>query len=250
LNERGRTKRDPSAQGGATDGYARLTSALDRFQEAHFWIHGMEDAYHFSSPFRWHLNAFLRALKEVPGLLQMALQNDSGFPGWFKERRAQLNHDKLIGLLSKNRDFIVHRSMLVPRSHGMVGITEGRGLKLGLTFPVHPLENSDDAMGRYLKHARKSGDFLGILTPDDDSVPCIYREWKLPEFDDELVDVCAKGWLRTGELVQDTLRRLGEKPSPLDLDCRHNSQDVKYRLFDRSSLRKRIGGRRRSLKGK
>ena len=26
------------------------------FEEAHFWIHMMEEYYHFADPFRWHLN--------------------------------------------------------------------------------------------------------------------------------------------------------------------------------------------------
>ena len=34
--------------------------------------------------------------------------------------------------------------------------TELRGMKLGLTFPIHPLEDSDDAMDRYLWYAETS----------------------------------------------------------------------------------------------
>ena len=48
--------------------HTKIESALDRLEEAHFWIHKMEEHYHNADPFRWHLNAFLKALREVPQL--------------------------------------------------------------------------------------------------------------------------------------------------------------------------------------
>ena len=102
----------------------------------------MEAHYHEADPFRWHLNVFLKAIKEVPDLLQMAMQNEHGFTTWFREQRKQLSADPLIATLSKHRDFVVHRSMLVPRSHGIVGIIEGRGFKLVARASPTPLSIS------------------------------------------------------------------------------------------------------------
>ena len=65
----------------------RIEPALDRFREAHFWLHGLEEHYHFADPLRWHLNAFLKSLKEVPQLLQMGLQNQKGFSKWYAAER-------------------------------------------------------------------------------------------------------------------------------------------------------------------
>jgi hypothetical protein len=67
----------------------KISSTHDRFQEAHFWIHMLERYYHSSDPFRWHLNSFLRAAKEVPQLLLMELQNEKGFKAWFKEHKTK-----------------------------------------------------------------------------------------------------------------------------------------------------------------
>ncbi len=215
--------------------YEKIGSALDRFQEAHFWIHMMEEYYHNADPFRWHLNVFLKALKEVPDLLQMAMQNEDGFTEWFREQCNQLNSDPLIAVLSKQRDLVVHRSMLVPQSSGTVGITEGRGFKAGLTVPIDPLEDSDKALLRYAMHF-KDVDFLGLVTPDEDSVPCVEREWRLREFDEELVDLCARAWLRVGETIDAVLRWQGAEPPPLALDCRHDSRQVRLKLFNRDAL--------------
>jgi hypothetical protein len=114
------------------DALDRIAASFDRFQETHFWIHSLESHYHYASQFRWHLNAFLKALNEVPQLLQMELQNEPGFTPWFRERRDLLQQDELIAHLSKQRDIAVHQRMLVPNSECTVGITELRGIKLGI----------------------------------------------------------------------------------------------------------------------
>lgn len=219
--------------------YEKIASALDRFQEAHFWIHMMDAYYHSADPFRWYLNVFLKALKEVPHLIQMAMQNEDGFTEWFREQRQKLNADPLITAFAKQRDFVVHRSMLVPQSSGTIGITEGRGFKAGMSLPIHPLEDSEQAILRCAHHF-KDLDFLGLVTPDEDSMPCVYREWRLSEFDEELVDVCSRAWLRVGETIEAVLRWQGADPPSLSLDCRHGGQQVRFKLFDREKLIKQI----------
>ena len=223
------------------DGFDKLTSALDRYQEAHFWLHMMEQHYHFADPFRWHLNVFMKALKEVPDMVSMALQNELGFPAWFHGQRGALKGDPLIQALFKGRDRVVHREMLVPMSHAAVGVTEGRGMKLGMSFPVDPLADSDVGMERYLRSVRRAGDdktadFLGVLVRDEDSLPCVRREWRLAEFDEELVDLCARAWLRMGVTLEATLRWLGENPPPQTLNCRSSHQAILYKTYDRELL--------------
>lgn len=217
--------------------YERLNSTLDRFQEAHFWLHMMERHYHDADPFRWHLNVFIKALKEVPILAARELQNDPGFAAWFRPHRAELATDPLIASLAKSRDRIVHGSMLVPESRAAVGVTEGRGMKLGMSFPIHPLEDSDSGMLRYLANARHQGrDFLGILMPDDDSLPCVEREWRLQGFDEEVIDLCSRAWLRVGETVANILEWLGAEVPPQTLGCRTGHQAVRFKTYSREAL--------------
>lgn len=216
--------------------FRKVESSADRFQEAHFWIHTLERYYHDANPFRWHLNAFLKTLKEIPQVLQMELQNESGFASWFRNQLAALRTDPLIEELSKRRDIVVHKGMLVPRSRAFIGLTEGRGMKWGVAFPIHPLENSDDAMQRYICNVKKSGDFLELLRPDDESLPCIEREWRLDGFDEEIVDLCARAWLRVGETIGASIKWLGAEFPLLSLDCRHSSQFVQIKVYSREKL--------------
>jgi hypothetical protein len=225
--------------------FQKLDAPFDRFREAHFWIHTMEEYYHEADPFRWHLNAFLKALKEVPQLLEISLQNEPGFTAWFRDHKVRLRQDPLIAALSKGRDLIVHRGMLVPNSPGFLGVTEGRGLKMGFSLPLHALEDSDAAMERYLRLAKTDKDFLGILRDDEDSLPCVQREWRLEGIDGaddgaDIVDICARAWLRLGETIVDILKWSGADVPALSLDCRHGSENVRLKLYDRDDLRKRM----------
>ena len=225
---------------------ARIETSFDRLREAHFWIHGIEQHYHYAEQFRWHLNAFLKALKEVPKLLSIELQNMPGFSSWFRDQQKSLAQDPLIAHLAKQRDIVVHRRMLLPDSECTVGITELRGIKLGIGFPSSPHEDSNHAMHLYLRVAATRGDFLGILSPDEDSVPCVRRIWRLTGFDADVVALCARAWLRTGETVADVVRWLGAEPPPLSLGCRHADQKVQFKLFNREKLTaefRELGGR-------
>lgn len=213
-----------------------MDPVLDRFREAHFWLHMLEQYYHSAEPFRWHLNVYIKAIKEVPDLILMSLQNEAGFRAWYGPKRQALELDPLIQLLSKTRDFVVHRGMLKLHSRGMIGITEGRGLKLGFRFHVDPIEDSDDAMDRFLHFIARSGDFFGMLTEDEDSMPCVQREWHLPNLEGELVDVCAQAWLRLGETITEVLLWLGTEPAPLSLDCRHSADRVQIKSYERTVL--------------
>ncbi len=215
--------------------HKKIEDALERHHEAHFWLHGMESHYHVADPFRWHLNAFLKALDEVPTLLSMKLQNEKGFPKWFRAPASSLRTDPLIDALAKHRDFVVHRGMLVPSSKAFIGVTEGRGLKAGMSYPINPLDDSDQAMDRYLE-LYAGPDFLGVLTPDEDSVPCVFREWHLPQFKEEIVEVCARAWLRVGETMLDVLKWLGGGNERFSLDCRHGARDYRFRTYDRDLL--------------
>jgi hypothetical protein len=221
-------------EGFVSDGFEKLASTIDRFQEAHLWLHTMEDYYHFADKFCWSLNVFLKALNEVPNLIGMELQNQSGFPKWFRDHRHDLKSDPLIHALSKGRDRVVHKSMLLPKSSAAVGVTEGRGMKLGFGMNINPLQDSDHAMHCYLA----AGDFFDILMPDEDSLPCVEREWRLPDFDEELIDLCSPAWLRVNDTVADVLKWLGEDVPPQTLACRRTHQAVRFKTYNRATLRK------------
>jgi hypothetical protein len=116
--------------------------------------------------------------------------------------------------------------------------------------PIHPLDDSDKAILRCALQF-KDHDFLALITPDEDSVPCVHREWRLQNFDEELVDLCARAWLRIGDTIEAVLRWQGVDPPPLSLECRHNNHRVRWKLYNRDDLiaqvQSAVSGEERSL---
>lgn len=221
----------------------KAPASMDRFEEAHFHLHCMERFYHFADEFRWSLGGFLRSLKEVPQLIGMELQGESGFSAWYKKERQVLRDDPLINFLAGHRNFVVHRGMLLPKSSGVVGITKGRGIKFGLAQAINPRQNSDIAMHRHLWAIKNGGvDISGVLPNDDgsedeDTLPCVERVWRLEPFEEGVLDVSAKAWLRLGKTLLAVAVRVGCEEPLLSLTCLHPRQKVQLMLYSRGTLK-------------
>ncbi len=190
-----------------------IESSLDRLNEAAWSIRMMEDNYHQADQFRWSLNSFLRVIKEVIQILTMELQNKPEILECFKIEKARIHEDSFMKNLFKQRDFVVHQSMLKPASSGSVGFTRGKGLKLGIGMPINPLEDSREAILKYIQHVATDKDFLGILYTEDDGggeYTCVQREWRLdilPEH--EIIELSASAWQVVGDIVYEVASRLG-----------------------------------------
>ena len=128
-----------------------IESSLDRFSEVHWQIHQIEQHYHSPERVRFPFNGFIRAIKEIPQILSMELQNRNDYDTIIKPKLETLERDPLFSLLSIKRNYIVHKGMLDIHSSGTIGTTEGKGFKIGFPFPVAPWETSDDAYSRFIK---------------------------------------------------------------------------------------------------
>src|SRR5258708_1991611 len=111
----------------------------------------MEANFHEPAGFRYSANSFIRATKEVPGLLMKNIQRHPNVRRAIDPVLSKLNQNDLFVVLKKRRDFIVHQGMLDLQSEGNVRAVEGHRVKMSFPFPVAPPERSDDAYERY-KH--------------------------------------------------------------------------------------------------
>jgi hypothetical protein len=211
-----------------------LASSLDRMREAEWHIRMMEEHYHCADHFRWSLNSFLRTLKEVLQLVSMEIQSHSEIVPWFQEEKRKLKAEPLISFLYKQRDDVVHKSMLLPASSGFIGFTRGRGLKLGISSPIDPKDDSETAMLKYIHFAAKEKDFLGILYDEEDGsgeYSCVQREWRLAEFpDNELTELAGQAWEKVSALVMEVAIKLGAKVVPQKIRL-GNPDHVRFKTY-------------------
>lgn len=223
--------------------FMSLESSLDRLKEAEWFIHMMEEHYHEADQFRWSLNSFLRTLKEVIQLVSMEVQNKPEVVAWFRDEKERVEKDPLLSFLSKQRDLIVHRSMLKPASTAFIGFTRGRGLKLGISMPIDPLEDSRIAILRYIDVAASKKDIMGILYMEEDGsgeYTCVQREWKLAAYpDQELTSLAATAWERVAQLTLEVAEKLGASVIKPRVVLGDRNQ-VQFEIYEPSWIKKQF----------
>jgi hypothetical protein len=222
--------------------HARIAAALDRWNECHWHIHQMEASYHEPEPFRYSLNSFVRAAKEVPSILKHDLQQNVATSKLLAPLVEQLLKNELFLVLKKRRDFIVHQGMLELKSRGSVGTVEGRRVKISFPFHVDPAESSDDAYERY-KVLCRTDRLLRGLGPDCDSSPAVWRTWMLPQFPNrDLLDVAFEAWMLLGELLSTAVQALEGAPINLTMPCRHDPERVRIRVYSQREFFLEVDG--------
>jgi len=181
--------------------------------------------------FRYSLNAFIRAIADVPELLTKNLEKHKSVHATIKPKLKELKATPLFSVLTLRRNFIVHQGMLAVQSHGAVYAMEGNKVKLGFPFRVETWESSDDAYERY-KNACRTDKILRGLGPDCDSSPAIVRTWMIPQIPNrDLLDVAFDAWTLLGQLLSDAVIALGGEPIDLTMDCRHTPALVRIKRY-------------------
>lgn len=220
-----------------------IEAALDRWSECHWNLHQMEGNYHHPHGFRYALNSFIRAFKEVPQILTMGIQNHPELREATAPSMAALEASDLYRVLTSSRNFLVHRGMLQFESRGCAGTVEGTRTKFSFPFPVHPEETSEEAYERYKEVCKRDKMVRDLLGPDCDSAPAIWRTWIIKAFPGrDLLDVAFDAWCKVGEVLSATLEGAGASALDLSMQCRHDPELVKVRRFSQRDFFLEVDG--------
>jgi hypothetical protein len=183
------------------------------------------------------LSSFLRALKEVPQLLTLAVEGHRNPKEWKAKRSDMVGGDPLLSYLAKQRDIVVHQKALLPGSTCFVGTTEGRGVKFGIGMPLDPMQDSRIGIERMLGLIAMHGDTFGILANDHESLPCVERIWRLDRFpDEEVIDLACDAWGRMADFFNVTLEHLGKDRHEFKVE-RRPANEVRIVMFNRHHMR-------------
>lgn len=223
--------------------HKHIEASLDRWQEVHWQIHQIENHYHEPDGVRFSFNALIRAAKEIPQILSMELQNRDDYREHIRPILDDLKDDPLFSLLSKKRDFVVHRGMLEIHSSGSIGTTEGRGWKIAFPFRVEPWESSNDAYLRFRETCKRDKGIRNLMGPDCDSWPMLQRKWLLPEFpDDDFLEVAVTTWRTSGAAISRILTHLGGDNLGTELLCAHDPEKVRNREYSQEEFFRFVDG--------
>lgn len=192
----------PLYPSGMADYGCPIPATHDRFTEAHYFLGRMQTEYHEPDPFRWNLNAFLQALKSVPGLVNVELQKREGFREWWTEAKQELQSDPLLSRFAKGRDLLVHRGMLTARSTVEAGLFRSGEM-------VASIETEADINARSSWLLRQFAEFLkddeDLAQSAADGVELgIRRTWVVEELgaEDDILAVSYNAWAKLGPIME------------------------------------------------
>jgi len=202
----------------------------------------MEGNYHQPDAFRYALNAFIRAIADVPELLAKDLERYELVRRAIKPKLEALKANDLVSILRRRRNFIVHQGMLDVESKGAIHVVEGSKVKLGFPFRVATWESSDDAYERYKETCRKDKVWRG-MGPDCDSSPAIVRAWMIPDIPGrDLLEVAFDAWTLIGQLLSETVVALGGDALDLSMPCRHVPELVRIQHYSQREFFMSVDG--------
>ncbi len=183
-----------------------VSSAHDKTNEAHYFLHEMMEHYHDCDRFRYSLSAFLQAARSVTLLLQAELTARDGFEAWYHPWREKMKQNKTLTILNSERVRVVHKETLIPASTMFFGRFEYGRWKSGLDgLPLDPMEDSTRALVRYRALDEKGIGKFHYLEPQR-SCNCVEygltRKWSLDVLEGkELTDFCTEAFAAIVEVV-------------------------------------------------
>ena len=162
----------------------------------------MAAEYHDPHAFRYNLNAFIQALRNVTFILQAEKEKPDGFAKWYENARDRLKADDRLKRFVNARNLIVKRQMLESSSELKVGIFRGRRYKLGVGGDVIHYRSSHEI----LKTAQAF--FVGNMIDEGHSALWeqlgVFREWRVQELGQgEVVSTCCEALSSIARLVEE-----------------------------------------------
>lgn len=200
-----------SAASAHVDERCPLQDTHDKYNEAHYFIEQMMVEWHRPEPFRWSMNAFLQALRNVTFYLQNELAHQDGFRAWYEGQQAQMRGDELLRKFVDGRNIVVKQRNLIVQSVAEIGMFRYRKSKLGMHVPV-PAHLPSEYILR--EHAPK----LGFLDEEHSAIGEEYgvqRTWIVEELGEgNVLRLCDQAWSKIGHVLAAAHDFVGRKWVP------------------------------------
>lgn len=186
----------------------------DRLAEAQYFLVGMLQEYHNPEQFRWNLNAFLQALRNVTFVLQKQLAHTEGFGTWWSGKQAELRGDELLRAFVEGRNLVVKQGNLEIESKATLGVFRDHRCRAGFTVqvpsevPSHVLLSTFAPKLEFIDDAHSAiGEEYGVD-----------RDWIARELGDgNVVDLCDQAWRRVSAVMDAAHQFVGIATDETDL---------------------------------
>lgn len=155
--------------------HSPISSTVDKLWESWYFILMMLQNYHDPHAFRYNLNAFIQALRNITFMLQSEEKKPEKFDAWYRDKQEAMRANQLLRRFVDARNMVVKKQMLATASFARLGLFRDRKFKLGVGGDVDPFVDSRD----YLSKATSFmvGFFLDLEHSAIGEQIGVYRQW-------------------------------------------------------------------------
>lgn len=194
-----------------------IPATLDKFHEAFFFLNQTMRSYHSPAEFRFNLNAFIQALRNITFMLQSEENKTEGFAEWYAAKQEEMRGNELLKKFVGARNLIVKQGMLEARSTAHVGIFKGRNFHVGVGGNISPFMDTRSIFEK----AREF--YIGYMIDEEHSAIGeqigVEREWVVDEIGPgEVVTLCYRALDYMSNLVSEAHGLYGVKLEPLSVE--------------------------------
>ncbi len=185
-----------------------IPSTVDKFREAHYFLVAMSKTYHSPHAFRYSLNAFIQALRNITFMLQSEPGKPASFECWYAEKQEDMRSDAQLRQFVEARNLIVKKAMLTPSSEAQIGLFRWRRLKLGFSVQADPFVHGRELLRRSREFCLKT--FLDEEHSAIGEEAGVWRKWVVDGIGKEdAVSHCGAALRKLSSLVEEASKLWG-----------------------------------------
>ncbi len=202
---------------------------VDRIKEATHFLQEMLIHYHEPELFRFSLNAFIQAARNITFVMQAEQNRIPLFANWYSEKQKDMRETRPLRAFVDARNTIVKRQSLEQKSFIRAGLFVGRKYKLGTTGALSPYRPNSFLM-KCVKVC-----FTDLFIDKEHSVIGeqlgFQREWKCPMLGNgEVAALCLEALDYFGLLLAELAHLRGCHFKWVPGGCRAHNQAIAGRL--------------------
>jgi hypothetical protein len=188
-----------------------LAEADDKHEEAHYFIGRMMDEWHYPSEFRWNLNAFVQALRNVTFALQSTLADQPRFRSWYEGQQDAMRGDPLLRKFVEGRNIVVKKRNLLIKSTMHIGVFKHRRQKIGMNIDV-PVDVPSVVI--LAEHVPKFG-LISENHPFIGEEYGVLRNWIAEDLGEgSVLELCDEAWSKIGDVLSAAHTLVGWNSTP------------------------------------
>lgn len=215
-----------------------ISSTINKFKEAEFFLAKTIENYHNPNEFQYNLNAFIQAFRNITFMLQSEKNKPTNFDTWYSGKQEEMRNHNILRKLVNARNIVVKQSSLSHRSKVQVGLFRGRKMKLVYIHEIDPMTDTKEILEMGKKH------FIGFMLDEGHSAieeqVGVKRTWVVEELgEEEIVSICFTAIKYMRGLICEALELFGVKVVYDDVNLNMSKIQVLLETDLDPSLRKK-----------